>query len=52
MEDEDTQWRFGDKPDYSVTNLLYLKERSTIHSEGSLEQVVENLVKTVSDMKL
>lgn len=47
MDDEDIKWRFGGKPDYSVTNLLYLKQRSTIHPDGSLEQVVENLVKTV-----
>jgi hypothetical protein len=39
-------WRFGGKPDYSLTNLKYLKERSKIHPDGSLEQVVENLVKT------
>ena len=47
MDDDDIKWRFGGKPDYSVTNLLYLKERSTVHPEGSLEQIVENLVKTV-----
>ena len=48
MDDEDIKWRFGGKPDYSVTNLLYLKQRSTVHKEGSLEMIVENLVKTVS----
>jgi hypothetical protein len=48
MDDEDIKWRFGGKPDYSVTNLLYLKQRSTVHPDGSLEQIVENLVKTVS----
>ena len=46
MDDPDTQWRFGGPPDYSLTNLQYLKERSTIHPDGSLEQIVENLVKT------
>lgn len=46
MDDPDTKWRFGDVPDYSLTNLKYLKERSKIHPDGSLEQVVENLVKT------
>lgn len=46
MDDPDTKWRFGGAPDYSLTNLRYLKERSKIHPEGSLEQVVENLVKT------
>lgn len=46
MDDPDTKWRFGDVPDYSLTNLKFLKERSKIHPEGSLEQIVENLVKT------
>jgi hypothetical protein len=46
MDDPDTKWRFGGPPDYSLTNLKYLKERSKIHPDGSLEQVVENLVKT------
>uniref|UniRef100_A0A7S2YSQ3 Pathogen-related protein n=1 Tax=Entomoneis paludosa TaxID=265537 RepID=A0A7S2YSQ3_9STRA len=46
MDDPDIQWRFGGKPDYTVTNLLFLKERSKIHPEGSLELIVENLVKT------
>ena len=50
MDDPDIKWRFGGKPDYSVTNLLYLKQRSTVHEEGSLEQIVENLVKTVSNV--
>mmetsp|Transcript_62476 Transcript_62476/g.152102 ORF Transcript_62476/g.152102 Transcript_62476/m.152102 type:complete len:288 (-) Transcript_62476:74-937(-) len=46
MDDPDAKWRFGGPPDYSLTNMKYLKERSTIHPDGSLEQVVENLVKT------
>lgn len=46
MDGEDTKWRFGGAPDYSLTNLFYLKERSKIHPEDSLEKVVENLVKT------
>lgn len=46
MDDSDIKWRFGGKPDYSLANYFYLKERSKIHLEGSLEQVVENLVKT------
>jgi hypothetical protein len=52
MDDPDIKWRFGGKPDYSVTNLLYLKQRSTVHEEGSLEQIVENLVKTVSSVSV
>jgi hypothetical protein len=46
MDDPDIDWRFGGPPDYSLTNLKYLKERSKIHPEGSLEMVLENLVKT------
>lgn len=46
MNDPNTAWRFGGPPDYSLTNFKYLKERSKIHPDGSLEQVVENLVKT------
>lgn len=46
MDDEDIKWRFGGPPDYSLTNLLYLKQRTKEHPEDSLEKVVENLVKT------
>jgi len=42
----DTEWRFGGPPDYSLTNYLFLKERTHHHKPGSLEEVVENLVKT------
>ena len=43
---EDTAWRFGGPPDYSLTNYLYLKERTKCHPPGSLAAIVENLVKT------
>lgn len=46
MDEPDTRWRFGGPPDYSLTNLQYLKGRTKIHAAGSLEQIVENLVKT------
>uniref|UniRef100_A0A7S3Z1D5 Pathogen-related protein n=1 Tax=Lotharella globosa TaxID=91324 RepID=A0A7S3Z1D5_9EUKA len=46
MDDTKTKWRFGGPPDYSLTNYLYLQQRTKVHKEGSLEQVVENLVKT------
>jgi hypothetical protein len=46
MDDPKTKWRFGGKPDYSLTNLQFLKQRSKIHAEDSLENVVSNLVKT------
>lgn len=42
----DIHRRFGGPPDYSLTNLYYLKERTKEHPEDSLEKVVENLVKT------
>jgi hypothetical protein len=46
MDDPDIKWRWGDAPDYSLTNLLFLKGRTNQHPEGSLELIVENLVKT------
>ena len=41
-----TRWRFSGPPDYSLTNVQYLQGRTKMHAEGSLEQIVENLVKT------
>lgn len=41
-----SNWRFGGKPDYSLTNYKYLTERTRNHPDGSLEKIVENLVKT------
>jgi len=46
MDDPETKWRFRGQPDYSLTNLYYLKQRTKEHPEDSLENVVENLVKT------
>jgi len=46
MDEPGTKWRFGAPPDYSLANLHYLKGKTMDHPEGSLEQVVENLVKT------
>ncbi|CAE7580127.1 unnamed protein product [Symbiodinium natans] len=46
MDEEGIKWRYGGKPDYSLTNLLYLKGKTKNHPEGSLELIVENLVKT------
>lgn len=40
------EWRFGHAPDYTLANLEYFKYKSKHHPSGSLEQVVENLVKT------
>jgi hypothetical protein len=46
MNEPDTEWRFGGPPDYSLTNYMYLKGRTICHPEGSLELIVENLIKT------
>lgn len=46
MDDPMTLWMFDGVPDYSLTNLFFMKERTKVHPEGSLELVVENLVKT------
>jgi len=40
------QWRFGAPPDYTLANLEYFKYKLKHHPSGSLEQLVENLVKT------
>ncbi|XP_033760563.1 pathogen-related protein-like [Pecten maximus] len=45
MDDPNIQWNHG-KPDYTIVNEKYLKERSKTHPVGSLEKIVENLVKT------
>jgi len=39
-----TQWRFG-KPNYARVNKAYFQYRSKVHPEGSLEAVVNKLVK-------
>jgi len=39
-----TKWRFG-KPNYARVNKAYFNGRSKKHPEGSLEQVVQKLVK-------
>ena len=45
MDDPGIQWREG-KPDFTKVNKAYLEGRSRIHREGSLEKIVEDLVKT------
>jgi len=39
-------WRFGGPPNYTLANLEYFKYKSKHHAQGSLEEIVENLVKT------
>ncbi|CAK9027743.1 Pathogen-related protein [Durusdinium trenchii] len=46
MDEKGVQWRFGGPPDYTIANLYYLKGKTKNHPPGSLEMIVENLVKT------
>ena len=46
MDDKNIVWRYGSKPDYTAVNEIFLKERTKIHKKGSLERIVEDLVKT------
>lgn len=39
-------WRFGKCPVYSAVNKKYMAQRTQNHANGSLEKIVENLVKT------
>ena len=45
MDDPEIKWRTV-KPNYDQVNQMYLNERTRFHPVGSLEKVVENLVKT------
>ena len=45
MDELGIQWREG-KPDYTKVNKAYLEGRTRTHKEGSLEKIVEDLVKT------
>jgi hypothetical protein len=40
------QWRYGEKPDYTRSNENLAKESTRNHPEGSLEALVQNLVRT------
>ncbi|CAH1267013.1 Hypp3655 [Branchiostoma lanceolatum] len=44
LDDPNIKWRFS-KPDYTQANLEYMKGKTKNHPAGSLELVVENLVK-------
>ncbi|CAN1337355.1 Pathogen-related protein [Linum perenne] len=44
--DGKTQWRHGDPPQYDVVNKLFEQERTQLWGEGSLEEIVQNAVKT------
>lgn len=45
MDDPNIRWRHG-KPNYALVNEKYLKEKTNNHAAGSLEKIVENIVKT------
>lgn len=44
--EKDTQWRFGAPPNYDVVNKLFEEGRTKVWPPGSLEEKVQNLVKT------
>ncbi|KAK6939994.1 hypothetical protein RJ641_029525 [Dillenia turbinata] len=43
---ENTHWRFGAPPNYDVVNKLFEEGRTKIWPPGSMEEQVQNLVKT------
>ncbi|KAL8089233.1 hypothetical protein AgCh_038862 [Apium graveolens] len=43
---KDVQWRFGAPPNYDVVNKLFEEGQTKIWPAGSLEEKVQNLVKT------
>jgi hypothetical protein len=42
----DYKWLYGGPPDYALANLLYMQGKTMNHPEGSMEQIVEDIVKT------
>ncbi|KAF8411674.1 hypothetical protein HHK36_004232 [Tetracentron sinense] len=44
--ERNTKWRFGDPPNYDVVNKLFEQGRTKIWPPGSIEEKVQNLVKT------
>ncbi|EQC40802.1 hypothetical protein SDRG_01871 [Saprolegnia diclina VS20] len=45
LDDPSVEWRVG-KPDYTLVNLLFLQGKTYNHKPGSLEWMVQNLIKT------
>ncbi|XP_034675098.1 pathogen-related protein-like [Vitis riparia] len=45
-EEKNTEWRYGAPPNYEVVNKLFEEGRTKIWPAGSLEEKVQNLVKT------
>ena len=46
MADPTIQWRLGHAPDYTKVDTQFMAERTRHHKPGSVEETVENLVKT------
>jgi hypothetical protein len=46
MDDPNIKWRHG-KPDYTVVNTKFLKEKSQNHKTGSIEKLVEGAYMTM-----
>ncbi|XP_057952748.1 pathogen-related protein-like [Malania oleifera] len=44
--EKNTQWRFGAPPNYDAVNKLFEEGRTMVWPPGSLEEKVQNLVKT------
>ncbi|PRQ24836.1 putative NTF2-like domain-containing protein [Rosa chinensis] len=44
--EKNTQWRFGAPPNYDIVNKLFEEGRTKIWPPGSLEEMVQNLLKT------
>ncbi|XVE60177.1 hypothetical protein DITRI_Ditri05aG0107100 [Diplodiscus trichospermus] len=44
--EQNTNWRYGAPPNYDVVNKLFEDERTKVWPPGSLEEKVQNLVKT------
>ncbi|KAL6269107.1 hypothetical protein ACE6H2_026018 [Prunus campanulata] len=44
--EKNTKWRFGAPPNYDVVNKLFEEGRTKIWPPGSLEEMVQNLLKT------
>lgn len=45
-QDQDVQWRNGERPNYSHTNEFLQQERKFNHAEDSLNAIAHNLVRT------
>lgn len=44
--EKNTKWRFGSPPNYDIVNKLFEEGRTKVWPSGSLEEKVQNLVKT------